>query len=402
MQGKLVAGLLVLGQLALGGLAGVPTDSRAESAKQAAAAKDIADKGMRAKYQVLLASQRFDELDAAGNAILAQYHAKAISADTLTEQLLLMNAVSGKGLLADMEAWARAKPKSYAAHFVLGVQYLDVARQARGGKFAGETSAAQFGEMESYLAKAQDALEKSIGLESKPYPSHRSLVTIAGLRGDYRGTRSALQNAVRTDPDAVGAYIRYIEYNSPRWGGTYEQLDKVVADARRTPISRKNLGIIEAEVLRWHALDQTGLNQNPGGAVDYWLAAYKAKPGQRQVGYLYSAALDAKAAKQIDRAIGIYTRIVGEFKDESDAFFKRGALYHEEKQDYARAFNDFLEAATLGDKFAQSNVGFYYMTGKAGTTDLALAKKYLQLSADQGYDHAKEKLKLLESMLARK
>lgn len=60
-------------------------------------------------------------------------------------------------------------------------------------------------------------------------------------------------------------------------------------------------------------------------------------------------------------------------------------MYHQEKQDYKRALKDFLIAAKMGNMYAQNNVGFYYMTGKAGTTDLNLARRYLQQAADQGY-----------------
>jgi TPR repeat protein len=59
-------------------------------------------------------------------------------------------------------------------------------------------------------------------------------------------------------------------------------------------------------------------------------------------------------------------------------------------------------AAQLGSKEAQNNVGFYYMTGMAGKKDLKLAKKYLTLSANQGFEHAKRKLEVLEGMRARK
>lgn len=387
------------------GPAGISTTLAAAPVVQqstAPASNSTDDKALYAQYQVWLGRRNFDELDKAGNQLLTRYRAKEITADTLTSQLLLMVPNDPKMLLGDTEAWVKAKPKSYTAHYVLGVDYIALARQARGGKLARDTSSAQIAEMERYFGQALEMLNKSIALDTKPYPSYRSLVTIAGMLGDHAAADMALSNAVKTDLDATGAYLRYIEYNTPRWGGDYNKLEKLLVSARKSGMSKQNLAVLESEILVWRARDEVMYSKNPGRAVDYWLAAYKANPGKQQVGHLYAAASDAKAAKQIDRALAIYTQIATEFKDEDTAFALRGNLYHEEKQDYKRAFDDFLVAANMGNKFSQNNVGFYYMTGKAGMTDLVLARKYFQLSADQGFDHAKEKLKLLDAMQAKK
>jgi TPR repeat protein len=208
-----------------------------------------------------------------------------------------------------------------------------------------------------------------------------------------------LKAANTIDPDATGVYFRYFQYNTPRWGGNYANLEKLAEEARQAgKMSRRNLARLDADLLVWRAIDETGLNKNPAGASDYYIAAYNAAPGKENIRYLHWAAHQANEAKQADKAIAIYTRIISEDKDNTNAYFQRGYLYHTEKENYPMALKDYLVAAEMGNMSAQNNVGYYYMTGKAGTKDLKLAREYLNKSAAQGFEHAKEKLKLLDSM----
>jgi TPR repeat protein len=53
--------------------------------------------------------------------------------------------------------------------------------------------------------------------------------------------------------------------------------------------------------------------------------------------------------------------------------------------DYAKAFQYYVQAASLGMMEAQYNVGHLYMTGKGTPQDLKLAHEYWKLAADQGF-----------------
>jgi len=360
--------------------------------------KEAAFKSLRVKYEILLATQKYDELDKAARELCEQYLAGKISGDELVEQMHLMTPPEIKAALPDIVKWREARPNSYVARWLLGSSYLELAVKARGGKWAGETSVAQFAEMHRYAELARETLESSIPLIAKPYPSYRTLVATAAFLDGPDRAENYLQAATRTAPDNTGAYLGYFKYHTPRWGGSYTELEKLVDEARRAgKMSRRNLLILETDLLVWRGIDEGSLKKNPAGAADYYLAAYDRMPGRDNLRYLYWAAHSAKEAKQFDRAIDIYTKIIGEAKDEARAWFQRGFLYHEEKQDYPKAFKDYLVAAGMGDMYAQNNVGYYYMTGKAGTRDLKLAREYLNKSAAQGFEHAKEKLKLLDA-----
>jgi TPR repeat protein len=337
-------------------------------------------------------------MERAAKDLLAQYHSRKISADTLTEQLRLMAPNNGKLLLPDVQAWALAKPQSYAGHFVLGQMYFWIASDSRGSKSSRETSESQFAEMKRYLLMAREVQIKALSLEGKPYSSYRALVAIAGMSGDHRAAADALNSAIQIDPDAVDAYLLYFYYNSPRWGGSYEHLEDVLAYARTTKISQKNVGILESEVLTLRAKDEADFNRNHVKSSELWEAAYRKNPGRKQESYLHRAGWQAVYAKQYARAIEMDSLAISEFKDEGQYHFSRGAKYDEYMQDYKRAFDDYVESAKRGNMYGQNNAGYYLMTGKAGRVDLKEARRYLQMSADQGYDHAREKLKILDDM----
>lgn len=56
------------------------------------------------------------------------------------------------------------------------------------------------------------------------------------------------------------------------------------------------------------------------------------------------------------------------------------------------AFGWYKKAADQGEKNAMAKVGEYLLTGKAGKTDYAMAKRYLQKAASMGADEAQELL----------
>ena len=393
-QAQLIRALLVatlwLGMGSFLWAAGTETASRT--------ALTVSDKkALVAKYAMLIGSHQFDEMEKITSQLLSQYQVKAISGDLLLAHMQAMVPDNGKGMLSDLEEWRRQKPKSYAANCVLGIQYFQLGASARGGAWTKDTSSDKMAEMSKYMLLAEDTLWKSVPLFAKPYPSYSMLINVAARMGTKDAQKAALNKVIRFDSDAVGVYQKYILYHTPRWGGDYGEIDKIVEFAKKTPMAKANIAILEAYVLACRAEDEEDLHQNPAGAIDFWIDAYQRNPGKKQVSWLYSAAKDARAAKQIDRAIQIYSRIVTDFKDEELAFFMRGVIYHEDKQDYKKAFDDSLSSAALGNRSAQNNVGYYYMTGKGVPKNLELAKKYFKLSADQGFEHAKEKLKLLEA-----
>jgi TPR repeat protein len=322
--------------------------------------------------------------------------------------------VSNKLQIPDLIAWTQAKPDSYAAWYVLGRQYVDIAKSARGGKRASETSEEQFADADKYARLGRDALLKSLTLNSKPLPSYKGLILADNYVSKNKPEEQEkyilrlhpqldyLKASIQVDPNSTYTYEAYFTYNSPRWGGAYEPLEELVSQTKQGgAMSAKSLATIKAALLIQRGNDAVGLENNPARAEELYIQAFDTSPEPENVVWLYWAAVEAKKAHNIDEAFKLYDRIIATRAGEYEAYFLRGVMYREEKNDMAHHFADQIVSAKLGYKYAQNNIGYFYMTGDSGfPVNLVQAKTWLTLAANQGYQHAKDKLPLVEARLA--
>ncbi|MDR0735965.1 MAG: SEL1-like repeat protein [Zoogloeaceae bacterium] len=349
------------------------------------------------RYVVMLGSHDFAGLAAAEKAILDDYRKGRIDTDELSVRLIDLVSPFSTSYIPDAEAWVKAQPESYAARLGLGRLQLYAAWEARGNKFASETSREQFDKMAELAQKSLENLQASLSLFEKPYSSYTNLIEVDALLSQGQ-MQHYLDSAIKIDPAATHAYRRYLTYNTPRWGGSFKHLESLLAEIKQGPMPPQKQADLEAEALTFKGSDES-LRRNPAGAASLYLQAYDRFPGQNTVWRLYWAAKEFKRAKQTERTIEVYTRIIEAYPDEAKAYFERGYQY-DQMSNYELALKDFVASAKLGNKYAQNNAGYYYMVGRGGVKDLNLAKSYLSQSAAQGFEHAGEKLKALEEMMA--
>lgn len=361
---------------------------------------DIREK--QVKYNLYLGSQRFAELESAFSAISKDYLSKKMSANDFFDNLIAMAPLkAGKIQLDNLIAWTDAYPNSYAAWYCLGRTYFELAKNARGEKWINQTSQEQLAEMDHYAKLATASLEKSLRLFAKPFPSFRALIASNNftLETSDKGLQKAfLEKSIQLEPDTTAVYSVYFLYNTPRWGGSFEDLYAIVNAAEKNrKLSKDNLNFIRSLLFEYAARDLLDLSKNPREAAKAYLKAYEVMPDSNHRYLLYSAAKAAKTAKDFDLAIEMYSLLIKTNPNDFDALFNRGVLYLEEKGDVESHFKDQIASALLGYMYAQNNIGYYYMTGARGAPkDLYQAKAWLTLAANQGYDHAKEKLPLVE------
>lgn len=359
------------------------------------AAPKTSGSSSKVRYVVMLGSHDFAGLAAEEKTIMDNYRKGHVDTDEFSEQLIALVEPFSSSYIPDAELWVKTQPRSYAAHLCLGRLYLYAAWEARGNKFANQTSREQFDKMAELAQKALENLQASLTLFGKPYSSYTNLIEIDALLSQGK-MRHYLDSAIKIDPTATHAYRRYFIYNTPRWGGSFKHLEFLLAEIRQGPMPPQKLADLEALLLGFKGNDES-LHRNPAGAAALYLQAYERFPSQKTVWRLYWAATEFKKAMQIERAIEVYTKIINNYPDEDKAYFERGMI-HSGMVNHELALKDFVASAQLGNKYAQNNAGYYYMVGRGGIKDLDLAKTYLSQSAAQGFKHAEEKLKVLESM----
>jgi len=403
----------------------------------------VALKATRVQMNVLIGSHDYDALDKAARDWRAAYQAKKISAETFSSNMTAMAPTqAGVGMLDDMLAWTKARPSSYAAWYALGVQYSTIAFEQRGHKFASQTTQEQWAQMAKYADLAHAAFVKSLSLTPDPLPTYNQLIELAVLvKRPAPGAASVMERVVervsmemkkkrfcpaagsagadfktaweeeiyylclarKADPDATLPFHSLVSFNSPRWGVGYETLqqlyDEIAADHRTAPL---RLGVMKAYVLAAEAYDVADSGSDAHLAAQLYEQAFDAAPVGAHVEYLYSAMFQEwKKAKNFDQAIRLANRALAVRKGEWQAYYDGGLIY-QEKGNLQKYMEYQIAAANLGVPEAQNNVGYYYMVGQRGLPrDLREAKAWFTLSANQGFEHAREKLAVLDAMIAK-
>jgi len=385
------------------------------------------------RYSVLIGMHDWPSLEKEYQALESAYRARTIDADEYVRRIRWFAPDNGQIQLADLEQWAKERPKSYIAWYTLGLQYENTAWDERGNRFSSQTSREQFAAMHKFGKLAHEAFEKSFALAPKPVASYSEMVGVAMLIERRETSESALVprsmraekslrcpveapavggfatsyeeqlyyvcRAYAADPAMSAAMGRFLYFQTPRWGGSFEDSGRLVSQfeaEKRMPA--KTLGIVKARLLSQGGAEL--VDRNPKVAIQYLMGAFELDPQLRNAKWLRQAGEAAVwGSKDPATARACYDKLVALVPDDPEAWASRGWAY-ESMGDFRHYMEDMIAAAMLGKKEAQNNVGYYYMVGQRGLPrDLLQARAWLTLAANQGFQHSRDKLAMLEEMI---
>ncbi|MES2299242.1 MAG: hypothetical protein V4582_19535 [Pseudomonadota bacterium] len=132
----------------------------------------------------------------------------------------------------NLTSWASAEPTSYVAHLALGIYFKRRGMDARGDKDIAGTSQGALDQMKAFHKKAGEELRASLAMTRKPYLSTFHLLTVSLQLGDQDTSFEMVHRANQILPDNSLVRNRYAFSLTPRWGGSYAQLDKFIADTK--------------------------------------------------------------------------------------------------------------------------------------------------------------------------
>jgi tetratricopeptide (TPR) repeat protein len=131
-----------------------------------------------------------------------------------------------------LQEWVRRSPRSYAAHLARAEFLFAEAWNARGAKWASETSAQQFQRMDDYLAAGEKEIKATLALNAKVIESYALLINEQRAGGSLEDCRKATDAALKEIPASFVIRSETIKCLEPRWGGSYEQMDQFAAEAQ--------------------------------------------------------------------------------------------------------------------------------------------------------------------------
>ncbi len=158
----------------------------------------------------------------------------AYASDPLFESPLEKNYSAFRHLHEDflslLNKWIVERP-GYQSYLARGIYFSGKAWSARGGEFIQNTPKKNIEEMERFLGLAKKDLVEALHRNANLMPAYIRLISAARALGEQTEARSWLEAAIRNDPRTYYVRFHYLVNLTPRWGGSYEEMDRVAREA---------------------------------------------------------------------------------------------------------------------------------------------------------------------------
>ena len=208
----------------------------------------------RAGLRSLLAQAKFADLTRYLERLQADFEADP------SRELLPMDAGDAFAsaepeLLAPLDAWAAAAPGSFAPYLARAAHWESTAYARRGGKFVQDTAEADLSAMHEALERGLADAGRALALRPKLVAARRLQILLDRATSRPGATREAIDAALVACPTCFQVRVTYLYSLTPRWGGSYQQMD-AFARAAADP-AQPRLGLLagyadedRADVLR--------------------------------------------------------------------------------------------------------------------------------------------------------
>jgi Flp pilus assembly protein TadD len=219
-------------------------------------------------------------------------------------------------LSAQLDRWVAARPSSWTARTVRGLFWLEMTWRA-GGDGAALAAASQ---------RSRDDLERAIELHPKAMVAHAGLVKLHQAREEPREVEASYRRGIAIDGLSVQLMLATLDANQPRYGGSLELTEEIVAAARAREPENPRVARIYGYPHGWRA--------------------QRLEWGQmaEQVG-----ARSKLTHRDRDRIIALYSRALRYGEADSEWHYRRAAT-HRDKGEWSHALADADHALVVAPK----------------------------------------------------
>jgi tetratricopeptide (TPR) repeat protein len=179
-----------------------------------------------------LRDRKFQQLDTQLNS-----YQKAFEENVLEEGNLAIAfdtfGFTDPALTRILEEWVEKEPGSFPAHLARAEHLLALGWQARGDRFAEKTSEQQFNEMQNLLGESVKEAIAAIKLNPKSSIGYGLIIDAAKGVGSGDGLRRAYAAGIKNVPLSLSIRTYVMTALEPRWGGSYDAMEKFADDAQK-------------------------------------------------------------------------------------------------------------------------------------------------------------------------
>ncbi|MCP8899598.1 DUF4124 domain-containing protein [Gilvimarinus xylanilyticus] len=133
-------------------------------------------------------------------------------------------------MLQALNAWVAASPESYQAYIARAMCRYARGWSERGNRFISDTSRDQIAGMEREFAHAYEDVEQALALNNRAIVAYYLITALGRSGSDQEKAYSALVKANYQYPQNYIVRRGYILGLSPRWGGSWQEIQDFVAE----------------------------------------------------------------------------------------------------------------------------------------------------------------------------
>ena len=167
--------------------------------------------------------------------------------DSLLDAFLAfsVNDANYEALLND---WVKSYPGSYQPFLARASYFYNLGWKSRGGKWASETTDKQHEGMRSYFTKAKQDIEQALRIEPDHIVPHYFLINIYKALGDKSEIKAIIKKALEKNSSSFRIRSTYLLSITPRWLGTYEEMDQFAAESQKYAFKNSKLKALKGYV----------------------------------------------------------------------------------------------------------------------------------------------------------
>ena len=282
------------------------------------------------------------ELDRRYAEILAAHYKDPLHRDSLFRAYKDFGTPEGQLLAA---VWMTKSPGSAFARLAKGEAALGAAWKARGNAFADKTSDAQFEGMTEQLKLAVPSLLLALHYEPRLSPACVDLMEIGDMVSDEKLYAAAAQQCTKVDPLSWQVNQELLMGADPRWGGSFDAIDRVVDQIRLREKDSPMLASLLAKGIGRRAYMPINDNDHLAPIAQELDRAALTAP---DVFYIDKAGLAAEQRGNFPKALVYYSQALRFAPDEADFLIHRAQL-RIKMHDSTLAYEDAKRAAIQPD-----------------------------------------------------
>jgi tetratricopeptide (TPR) repeat protein len=134
-------------------------------------------------------------------------------------------------LRASLDAWAAATPASFAPYLARAAYWRATAHAQRGAKWVRDTPDEDLAAMKDPATLGLADAARALSLRPRLVAARRLQIQLGLLASSRAARREAIDGALAACPSCFQVRVTYLFSLTPRWGGTYDEMDSVARAA---------------------------------------------------------------------------------------------------------------------------------------------------------------------------